>query len=183
MAVDHDVRKSGCFGKHTAWWRRGWLDRRWKAANHAERKLHNFGTTVTIEGCSVLEVPKEAFSTSIDRITMEAPTLACIIGAGPGGIAMAHQMKHKLKCDDFVIVDQNDGPGGTWYSNTYPGCGMHFSIVDIGRVDTDSLSGCDVPSHFYSFSFALNPDWSRPLAEQGEILECMFVRAVRWNVR
>lgn len=73
---------------------------------------------------------------------METPTLACIIGAGPGGIAMGYQLKHKLKCDDFEIVDQNDGPGGTWFSNTYPGCGMFpccdslvaSAVTDIPRL-------------------------------------------------
>lgn len=57
---------------------------------------------------------------------MAVPTTACIIGAGPGGIAMGYELK-KLGCDDFTIVDQNAGAGGTWFSNTYPGCGKHFS--------------------------------------------------------
>ncbi len=30
--------------------------------------------------------------------------------------------------------------------------------------------GCDVHSHLYNFSFALNPNWSKPLCEQEEIL-------------
>lgn len=55
---------------------------------------------------------------------MEAPATCCIIGAGPGGIALAYNIKQILRCDDFVVVDQNDGAGGTWYSNTYPGCGQ-----------------------------------------------------------
>ena len=41
--------------------------------------------------------------------------------------------------------------GGTWWFNTYPGC------------------GCDVPSHLYSFSFAPNPDWTRTYSRQPEI--------------
>lgn len=35
--------------------------------------------------------------------------------------------------------------------NTYPGC------------------GCDVASHFYSYSFALNPDWSQKFSMRPEI--------------
>lgn len=54
---------------------------------------------------------------------MEAPTTACIIGAGPGGIAMSYYLKRKLGCNDFVVFDENPGAGGTWFSNTYPGCG------------------------------------------------------------
>lgn len=33
-------------------------------------------------------------------------------------------------------------------------------------------SGCDLPSHLYSFSFNLNPNWSKQLCEQPEILQC-----------
>ncbi len=33
-------------------------------------------------------------------------------------------------------------------------------------------SGCDVPTHLYSFSFNLNPNWSKELCDQLEILEC-----------
>ncbi|RDH76293.1 NAD(P)/FAD-dependent oxidoreductase [Mycolicibacterium moriokaense] len=53
---------------------------------------------------------------------------------------------------DFTIFDRADGFGGTWRNNTYPG------------------AACDVPSHFYSYSFALNPRWSKTYAEQPEIL-------------
>ena len=53
---------------------------------------------------------------------------------------------------DFTILEQSDGVGGTWRDNTYPG------------------SGCDVPSHLYSFSFAPKSDWTRRFAEQPEIL-------------
>ncbi|TPG31783.1 NAD(P)/FAD-dependent oxidoreductase [Mycobacterium hodleri] len=53
---------------------------------------------------------------------------------------------------DFTIFDAAEGFGGTWRKNTYPG------------------AACDVPSHFYSFSFALNPRWSKTYANQPEIL-------------
>jgi cyclohexanone monooxygenase len=77
------------------------------------------------------------------------PTVG-IIGAGPGGIAMGIQL---AQVDyDFTIFDRGDGFGGTWRNNTYPG------------------AACDVPSHFYSFSFALNPFWSKTYANQPEIL-------------
>jgi cation diffusion facilitator CzcD-associated flavoprotein CzcO len=73
-----------------------------------------------------------------------------IIGAGPGGIAMGIQLAGGGY--DFTIFDRNDGFGGTWRNNTYPG------------------AACDVPSHFYSYSFALNPRWSKTFANQPEIL-------------
>ena len=73
-----------------------------------------------------------------------------VIGAGPGGIAMGIQLADGGY--DFTIFDRGDGFGGTWRNNTYPG------------------AACDVPSHFYSYSFALNPRWSKTFANQPEIL-------------
>jgi cyclohexanone monooxygenase len=73
-----------------------------------------------------------------------------VIGAGPGGIAMGIQLVQGGY--DFTIFERGDGFGGTWRNNTYPG------------------AACDVPSHFYSFSFALNPYWSKTYANQPEIL-------------
>jgi len=77
------------------------------------------------------------------------PTVG-IIGAGPGGIAMGIQLAQGGY--EFTIFDRGAGFGGTWRNNTYPG------------------AACDVPSHFYSFSFALNPYWSKTYATQPEIL-------------
>lgn len=79
----------------------------------------------------------------------QKPTVA-VIGAGPGGIAMG--VKLAEDGHDFTIFDGAEGFGGTWRKNTYPG------------------AACDVPSHFYSFSFALNPQWSKTYANQPEIL-------------
>ena len=53
--------------------------------------------------------------------------------------------------DDFVVFEKNSDVGGTWWDNSYPGC------------------QCDVPSHLYSFSFALNPEWSHTYSPQPEI--------------
>jgi cation diffusion facilitator CzcD-associated flavoprotein CzcO len=75
-----------------------------------------------------------------------------IIGAGPGGISMAH---HLLEAGftEIVILEKAAGVGGTWFHNRYPGC------------------ACDVPAHLYSFSFAPIHDWSRPYPPQPEILD------------
>ncbi|KAF2481593.1 monooxygenase [Neohortaea acidophila] len=90
---------------------------------------------------------------------------AIIIGAGPAGIAMAYQLKHKLGFNDFTIYEKLDGVGGTWRTNSYPGC------------------GCDLPSHLYSFSFNLNPDWSQELCEQPEILRYMEDTVDKFDLR
>jgi cation diffusion facilitator CzcD-associated flavoprotein CzcO len=73
-----------------------------------------------------------------------------IIGAGFGGLGAAIQLK-RAGFDDFLVFEQANYVGGTWRANTYPGL------------------ACDVPSHLYSFSFALNPDWSDTFSGGQEI--------------
>ena len=77
-----------------------------------------------------------------------------IIGAGFGGIAAAIELE-RHGFDDIAILDRADGLGGTWHHNTYPG------------------AACDVPTPFYSYSFAQRLDWSRLCAPQAEILNYM----------
>jgi cation diffusion facilitator CzcD-associated flavoprotein CzcO len=75
-----------------------------------------------------------------------------IVGAGFGGIAAAIELKtHGF--DDIVLLDAAPRLGGTWYYNDYPG------------------AACDVPSHFYSFSFAQRGTWSRFCSPRAEILD------------
>jgi cation diffusion facilitator CzcD-associated flavoprotein CzcO len=73
-----------------------------------------------------------------------------IIGSGFAGLGMAYRLR-RAGYEDFVILERADDVGGTWRDNSYPGC------------------QCDVPSHLYSFSWALNPEWSRVNAPQQEI--------------
>ncbi|NMO01172.1 NAD(P)/FAD-dependent oxidoreductase [Gordonia sp. TBRC 11910] len=73
-----------------------------------------------------------------------------IIGAGFSGLGAAIKLKQE-GISDFVLIDRGADFGGTWRDNTYPG------------------AACDVPSHLYSYSFALNPTWSRSYSHQPEI--------------
>jgi cation diffusion facilitator CzcD-associated flavoprotein CzcO len=66
------------------------------------------------------------------------------------GILAAIEMR-RAGWDDVVVYEKADRLGGTWRENTYPGI------------------ACDVPSHFYSYSFEPNPDWSHRFAPGGEI--------------
>ena len=75
-----------------------------------------------------------------------------IIGAGFGGLGVAIKLR-EAGIDDFLVLERDAALGGTWWANTYPGC------------------ACDVPAHLYSYSFQLNPNWSRMFAPQPEILE------------
>ncbi len=73
-----------------------------------------------------------------------------IIGAGFGGLGMGMQLKRRAR-DDFVILEQDTGVGGTWHANRYPG------------------AACDIPSLLYSFSFAPSTRWTRNYPGQAEI--------------
>ena len=79
-------------------------------------------------------------------------TRIAILGAGMSGICMGTQLRRK-GVDDFVILEKAAEVGGTWRENTYPNV------------------ACDVPSHVYSFSFELNPNWSHSYSGGAEILD------------
>ncbi|GAD94127.1 hypothetical protein PVAR5_2748 [Paecilomyces variotii No. 5] len=67
------------------------------------------------------------------------------VGAGFGGLILAHKYKYELKMDDYIdftIYEKNKDVGGTWFENRYPGV------------------ACDVPAHIYTFPFEPNPDYS-----------------------
>ena len=78
-----------------------------------------------------------------------APQVA-IIGAGMSGMCMAMRL-HREGIETFTIFEKAGGVGGTWRENRYPGL------------------SCDVPSPFYSYSFAPNADWSTRFSDGAEI--------------
>jgi phytoene dehydrogenase-like protein len=77
-----------------------------------------------------------------------------VIGAGMSGIAAG------IKLDeagyDYTIIEKNSEVGGIWLENVYPGVGV------------------DTPSHFYSYSFEQNPEWSHyhPKARKFSPISC-----------
>lgn len=72
-----------------------------------------------------------------------------VIGAGMSGLLAAKRLKEAGI--PFVVIEKNDGVGGTWYENRYPGC-----RVDVGN-------------HFYSYSFAPGHQWSSYFTERDEL--------------
>src|SRR5271167_1822433 len=73
-----------------------------------------------------------------------------VIGAGMAGILSAIKLT-EAGFNDLTVYEKADSLGGTWRENTYPGL------------------SCDVPSHLYSYSFALNPQWSHHFSPGPEI--------------
>lgn len=73
-----------------------------------------------------------------------------VVGAGLAGLGVGIELKN-AGINNFVIFEGEDGVGGSWRTNTYPGC------------------ACDVPSHLYSYSFEPNPNWPEAYSKQEDI--------------
>ncbi len=83
------------------------------------------------------------------KVTDNVVVDTIIIGAGFSGLGAAIRLSQLGK--DFLVLERGTDVGGTWRDNTYPG------------------AACDVPSQLYSYSFALNPTWTRSFSKQPEI--------------
>ena len=92
---------------------------------------------------------------------------AVVVGAGFGGMIMAHQLREH----GFSVLGLERGSdvGGTWYWNRYPGC----------RCDVESME------YSYQFSEPLEQEWTwtERYAPQGEILAYAEHVAERFDIR
>ena len=86
-----------------------------------------------------------------------------IIGSGFAGLGAAIKLRKDGR-DDFLVIERGSSVGGTWRDNTYPG------------------AACDVPSHLYSYSFELNPNWSRSFSPQPEIQQYLLGIAEKYDI-
>ena len=80
---------------------------------------------------------------------VKADAQVVVIGAGESGILAGIRLRQAGL--PFTIVDKNDGPGGTWWENRYPG-----ARVDVG-------------SHQYCYSFEPSDHWSEYYCQQPEL--------------
>ena len=85
-----------------------------------------------------------------------------IIGSGFAGLGAAIRLAQQGR-RDYLVIERGSEVGGTWRDNTYPG------------------AACDVPSHLYSFSFELNPNWSRSFSPQPEIQQYLRDTALKYG--
>lgn len=80
---------------------------------------------------------------------VRAASPVVVVGCGESGILAG------IRCSQaglpFTIIDKNDGPGGTWWENRYPG-----ARVDVG-------------SHQYCYSFEPSDHWSEYYCQQPEL--------------
>ncbi|KAL4250045.1 FAD-binding Monooxygenase Superfamily protein [Abortiporus biennis] len=88
-----------------------------------------------------------------------------IIGAGIGGLIAGIHLRRKLgRFDNFTIYERSTDIGGTWHSNTYPGCAS------------------DVATHWYSLSTDLNPNWATSHVSQPDLLAYWKSLAKKYNL-
>ena len=72
-----------------------------------------------------------------------------IIGCGMSGLLAAIRLQEAGF--PYVVIEKNEGVGGTWWENTYPG-----ARVDVGN-------------HFYCYSFEPSDHWTEFFAQQPEL--------------
>lgn len=86
-----------------------------------------------------------------------------VIGAGMTGLCAA------MKLDEagygYILIEKNPEVGGTWYENRYPGVGV------------------DTPSHFYSYSWEIWPDWKHYHPHGADMQRYMLGVADKYDVR
>lgn len=86
-----------------------------------------------------------------------------VIGAGMTGMAAAIKLREAGY--DHVVIEKNPEVGGTWYENRYPGVGV------------------DTPSHFYSFSWEIWPDWQHYHPHGADMQAYMLSVADKYDLR
>jgi hypothetical protein len=95
-------------------------------------------------GMSASRPMKAGSSYTVPKLTLfdpaNRPLKVITIGAGVSGILMAYKIQKQMQNVELKIYERNADIGGTWLLNRYPGC------------------ACDIPSHAYTYSLALNPD-------------------------
>ena len=80
---------------------------------------------------------------------VKAASPVVVIGCGLSGILAGIRLTQAGL--PFTIIEKNDGPGGTWWENRYPG-----ARVDVG-------------SHQYCFAFEPGDHWSEYYCQQPEL--------------
>ena len=86
-----------------------------------------------------------------------------VIGAGLTGILAGIELERAGY--EHVIIEKNEEVGGTWWKNRYPGVGV------------------DTPSHFYSYSFEISPEWNHYHPHGADMREYFRAVADKYDVR
>lgn len=102
-------------------------------------------------------------SKMVDRAARPEDFKVLVIGAGLTGIAAATKLREAGY--DYVVIEKNADVGGTWFENRYPGVGV------------------DTPSHFYSFSWEIWPNWNHYHPQGADMQRYMLEVADKYRIR
>lgn len=97
------------------------------------------------------------------RVAPPADFNVVIIGAGLTGLLAGIKLEEAGY--NYQIIEKNTEVGGTWLENIYPGVAV------------------DTPSHFYSYSFELNPDWSHYIPLGHEVQQYLLRVCDKYRLR
>jgi len=97
-------------------------------------------------------------------VTKTPPADLDVIVIGAGMIGLNAAIKLDAAGFGYKVFEARDDIGGTWSRNVYPGAAV------------------DTPSHYYSYSFELNPDWSRYYPTGPEYLTYMHAVAEKYDL-
>lgn len=86
-----------------------------------------------------------------------------VIGAGLTGMAAAIKLREAGY--EYVVIEKNADVGGTWFENRYPGVGV------------------DTPSHFYSFSWEIWPNWNHFHPQGADMQRYLLEVADKYQIR
>ena len=121
------------------------------APEYAPTMREQMGFAPVLEGITRLEAAPDS---------NQLPVI--IVGAGISGIVLGKMLLEQGI--PFLIFDKNSQVGGTWWENTYPGCGV------------------DTPNHAYSFSFGPRYPWRRFFSPRADIQNYLEQTAAAANL-
>ena len=121
------------------------------APEYAPTMREQMGFAPVLEGITRLEAAPDS-----NQLPM------IIVGAGISGIVLGKMLLEQGI--PFLIFDKNSQVGGTWWENTYPGCGV------------------DTPNHAYSFSFGPRYPWRRFFSPRADIQDYLEQTAAAANL-
>ena len=98
-----------------------------------------------------------------ERMSAPAGFKVLVIGAGLTGLLASVELERAGY--DHILIEKNEEVGGTWWKNRYPGVGV------------------DTPSHFYSYSFEISPEWDHYHPHGADMREYFRSVADKYDLR
>jgi hypothetical protein len=115
----------------------------------------------------------ETFTCKDAPVENQRPLKVRVIGAGYSGVYLGIRIPQRLRNIDLKIYEKNEGVGGTWWENRYPGCACDIPCKQENLLQDHSLLIFLPIAHSYQYTFAPNKAWSGFYAPSHEI--CAYI--------